>query len=132
MAALEFHLGHDNRVTQVLAIPLASEAFGRASADQRSNVLLSLPNGYKIWGNIGFDQSLCPPFEKAAVSNTQRIRLLLANPATNDYGQETEHLPARYAPSTWYCCKCGGNSYALATPCCVVCDHIRCGYCTVE
>ena len=70
MAALEFQPGHDNRVAQVLAIPPASEVFGCASADQRPNVQLSLTNGYKIWGNMGFDQSLCLPSEKAAVSNT--------------------------------------------------------------
>ena len=130
MAALTFHLGHDNRVAQALAIPLASEAFGRASADQRPNLLLSPTIGYKIWGNIGFDQSLRLPFEKAAVSNTQRIRLLLANPATNDYEQETEYLPTRQAPITWHCCHCG-HSYSLATRC-VICDHDRCNNCAVE
>ena len=131
MAALDFHLGHDNRVAQALAVPLASEAFGRASADQRPNLLLSPTSAYKIWGNIGFDQSLRPPFEKAAVSNTQRIRLLLANPATNDCEQETEYLPTRHAPNTWFCCHCG-NSHSLATPRCVICEHDRCNICNVE
>ena len=70
MAALKSQLGHDNPVAQALAIPLASEAFRRASADQRPNLQLSLTDGYKIWGNIGFDQSLCLPSEKAAVSIT--------------------------------------------------------------
>ena len=86
MAALEFQPWHDNSVAQVLAIPPASQVFGRASADQRPNVQLSPTNGYKIWGNMGFDQSLCLPVEKATVSNTQRIRLLLADPAANDDG----------------------------------------------
>ena len=131
MAALESHLGHDNRVAQALDIPLASEAFGRASAEQRPNVALSLSNGYEICSNIGFDQSLCLPFEKAAVSNTQSIRLLLANPATNDYGQETKDLPTRCAPNTWCCHHCG-HLYSLATPRCVNCNHDRCAYCTVE
>ena len=131
MAALKFQFGHDNRVTQALAIPLASEAFRRVSADQRPDVQLSLTSGYKIWGNIGFDQSLCLPFEKAAVSITQRIRLLLADPAADNDGQETKYSPARYAPTTWYCCKCH-NSYSLETPRCVVCDHIQCHNCNVE
>ena len=86
MAALEFHGGHDNRVVQALAVPLASKASGRASADQRPDVLLSLTSGYKIWGSTGFDQSLFLLFVKVAVSNALKIRVLLANPATNDYG----------------------------------------------
>ena len=131
MAALKSHLGHDNRVAQALDIPLASEAFRRASADQRPNVQLSLTNGYKIWGDIDFDQSLCLPSEKAAVSITQRIRLLLTDPAANDDGQETQYLPARYTPTTWYCCCCP-NSYFIETPQCVVCNHIRCGNCRLE
>lgn len=137
MAALEFHLCHDNRVAQALAIPRTSEAFGRASPDQRPHVLLSLTEENKIWGHIGFDQSLCLPFEKAVVSNTQRIQLLLANLAnlaTNNYGQETEYLPAGYAPITtrpWFCHQCG-ESHSLATPRCVNCHHDRCPYCTVE
>lgn len=131
MAALEFRLGHDNRVAQALAIPLASEGLRRASADQRPYVQLSNTNEYKIWGNVGFDQSLCLPFGKAAVSDTQSLRLLLANPATNDYGQVTEHSPAREAPITWYCCSCG-LAYSLETPRCVNCNHIRCVDCVRE
>ena len=131
MAALKFQPGHDNRVVQVLAIPQASEVFGRVSADQRPNVQPLLTNGYEIWGNIGFDQTLCLPFEKVAVSDTQRIRLLLADSAANDDGQETICLPARHAHTTWYCCNCG-HSHVLKTPRCVNCSHIRCGGCVVE
>ena len=86
MAALEFHGGHDNRVAQALAVPLASKASGRASADQRSYVLVLLIGEDEIWGSTGFNQSLCLGSVKAAVSNAQKIRLLLANSATNDYG----------------------------------------------
>ena len=134
MAALEFHGGHDNRVFQALAVPLASKASGRASADKRPDVLLSLTSGYKIWRSTGFDQSMFLLFVKAAVSNALKIRVLLANPTTNDYGQIMEHLSVKFAPITtrpWFCHHCG-NSYSLATPRCVHCDHIRCGYCNVE
>lgn len=137
MAALEFHGGHDNRVAQALAIQLASEDSGRAPADQRQNVpdvLVSLADGYEVWASTGFCQSLSLLFVKAAVSNAQKIRLLLANPATNDYGQIMIHLFAKYAPITtrpWFCHHCG-NSHDLATPQCVQCNHIRCDYCTVE
>ena len=131
MAALESQPGHHNREVQVLAVSPASEAFGRASADQRPDVQLSLTNGYKILDNIGFDQSLCLPLEKVAVSNTQRNQLLLAAPVANNDGQETYYLPARYAPTRWYCCKCS-EPYSLRTPRCVHCEHDRCGYCTQE
>ena len=134
MAALEFYGGHDNPVAHALAIPLASEASGRASADQRPNVLVSLIDGYEIWGRAGFNQSLCLPYVKAAVSNAQKIGLLLANSATNDYGQETGYISANNAPITtrpWFCHHCG-NSHNLATPRCVNCNHDRCAYCNVE
>ena len=86
MAALEFHGGHDNRVAQALAIPLASKASGRAYADQRSYVLVLLTGEDETWGSTCFNQSLCLGFVNAAVSNAQKIRLLLANSATNGYG----------------------------------------------
>ena len=134
MAALEFHVVHDDRIAQALAIPLASEISGRASAHQRPNVLVSFVDGYELWGGTGFHQSLSLLFVKAAVSNAQKIRFQFGNPATNDYGQLMEHLIAKYAPITtrpWYCHHCG-TCHGLATPRCVNCDHIRCDYCTVE
>lgn len=133
MVALEFHSGHDNRAVQALA-PLASKASERASADQRPDVLLSLTSGYKIWGSTGFDQSLFLLFVKAPVSNVLKFRILLANSATNDYGQIMERLSVTSPLITtrpWFCHHCG-NSYSLATPRCVHCDHIRCDYCNVE
>lgn len=81
MAALQFHDVHNSRVAQALAVPLATKASGRTSANQRPNVLLSLINGYKIREGTGFDQSLSLPFMKAVVSNAPKIRVLLANPA---------------------------------------------------
>ena len=131
MAALEFQPGHDNRVAQVLAIPPVSQVFGCASADQRLNVQISPTNGYNTWGNIGFNQSLCLSFQKAAVSYIQRVQLLLATHVANDDGQETEYFLARSARITWYCCNCG-HSHVLETPRCVNCNHIRCGGCVVE
>ena len=138
MAALEFHGGHDDRVAQALAIPLASEASGCASADQRPDVLgllVSLADGYEVWGSTGFHQSLSLRFVKAAVSNAQKIRFMLANPVTNDYGQTIKHLFAKCAPITttrlWFCCQCN-NPHGLATPQCVQCNHIRCPYCNME
>ena len=134
MAALIFHGGHENRVAQALAIPLANGASGRASADSRPFVLVSLVDGYEIRDSTGFNQSLCLLFAKTAVSNAQEIRFSLSNSATNDYGQETIYLSAIYAPITtgpWYCHHCG-HCHELYTPRCVNCNHDRCPYCTVE
>ena len=82
MAASIFPGGHENRIAQVLALPLAGGASGNVLAKPGPFVLFSLVDGYEIRGNTGFKQSLCLPFAKAAVSNAQKkFWLLLANSA---------------------------------------------------